>query len=75
MNVTLIATRGCSHRANLEHELQNLGVDYELIIVEENPEFVEAFDIRHSPNLMVDGKIVCRGQPSETELRELLMLD
>lgn len=75
MNVTIIATRGCSHRANLERELQDLGVDYELIIVEEEPEFIEEFDIRHSPNLMIDGEIVCRRQPSESELRNLLMLD
>lgn len=69
MNVKIIATRACTHRPNLERELADLGVDYELIIVEEAPEIAQRFGIRHSPNLVVDDEVVFRGQPSESELR------
>ena len=53
--VTVIATRGCGHRTNLERELRNLGVVYDLLFVEDNPDLVESLKIRHSPNLMVNG--------------------
>ena len=72
MQIQIIATRACSHRPNLEHELSELGVTYEVLYVEEQPSAVERFDIRHSPNLVIDGEIVCRGQPSQHELRALI---
>lgn len=71
MKVQIIATHQCSHRANLEHELKDLGMDYEVVFVEENPDLLSRYQIRHSPNLVVDGKVVCRGQPTEAQLREL----
>ena len=69
MNVKLIATRMCSHRINLERELCDLGIEYELVIAEEHPEVIEQYGIRHSPNLVVDEQVAFRGQPSEEELR------
>ncbi len=75
MNVQIICTHGCSHRHGLERELRDLGVDYELLFVEEHPEVAQKYAIRHSPNLVVDGKVVCRGQPTEGELRKLLGLE
>lgn len=74
MNVKIIATKGCSHRPNLEKELQNLGVDYELIFVEEHPDVVQHFDIRHSPNLVIDDQVAFRRQPSVAELKGILNL-
>lgn len=71
MKVQIIATHQCSHRANLERELNDLGVDYEVLYVEENPDLISRYQIRHSPNLVVDGKVVCREQPTETQLHEL----
>lgn len=70
MDVKVIATNLCSHRPNLERELQDLGIDYELVIAEEHPEVIEKYGVRHSPNLVVDDEVVFRGQPSEHELRE-----
>lgn len=70
MDVKVITTRQCIHRTNLEHELRDLGVDYESLIVEEHPELAEKYGIRHSPNLIVDDEVVFRRQPSEHELRE-----
>ena len=70
MEVKVITTRQCSHRTNLEHELRDLGIDYESLIVEEHPEVAEKYGIRHSPNLIVDDQVVFRGQPNEHELRD-----
>lgn len=72
MKIELIATHGCSHRAGLERELRDLGYDYELIYVEEHPETAAHYSIRHSPNLVVDGKVISRGPIPEGELRQLI---
>lgn len=72
MKVQIIATHQCTHRDNLEHELSDLGVPYEVLYVEDNPELVTRHQIRHSPNLLVDDEVVCRGQPTESQLREIL---
>lgn len=72
MKVQIIATHQCTHRANLEHELNDLGVSYEVLYVEDNPELAGRYQIRHSPNLLVDEQLVCRGQPTESQLREIL---
>lgn len=71
MKVQIIATHQCSHRVNLERELCDLGIVYEVAFVEENPDLLSRYQIRHSPNLVVDGQVVCRGQPTEAQLREL----
>ena len=68
MNVKIIATRACSHRPNLERELHELGVSYQLLFAEDQPELAERLNIRHSPNLVIDGAVVFRGQPSDSEL-------
>lgn len=73
MKVQVIATQQCSHRVNLERELSDLGIDYELVFVEANPDLMSRYQIRHSPNLVVDGQVVCRGQPTEAQLRSLFM--
>ena len=75
MNVKIIATKTCSHRANLEHELRQLGVEYELIYVEDAPEIVAKYEIRHSPNLVIDDEVVFRSQPKEQELKALFGMD
>lgn len=72
MHVQIIATHTCSHCPNLERELRDLGVAYEVLYVEEHPEIVKQYAIRHSPNLVVDGRVVFRGQPTEEELRAVL---
>lgn len=69
MNVKIMATRACTHRPNLEKELTELGVPYELLFVEDNPEAAARYVVRHSPTLIVDEQVVFHGQPSEHELR------
>lgn len=75
MNVKIIATRNCSHRSSMENELNDLGVAYEVLFAEDHPETVSRYHIRHSPNLMVDNEVVCRGQPDEVELKRLLKIN
>jgi len=71
MNVLIIATKSCSHRPTMEKELQELGVEYDVVYAEEDPQVIEKYAIRHSPNLVIDDEVVCRGLPSEGELKIL----
>ncbi|VAW78535.1 hypothetical protein MNBD_GAMMA14-2309 [hydrothermal vent metagenome] len=72
MDVMIIASEACTHGKNLARELDDLGIDYRLVHVEAEPELVEKYNIRHSPNLVVDGEVKFRRQPTEHELRECL---
>ena len=69
MDVVIIATKACTHRKNLEKELECLRIPYRVCFVEDCADLVQKFDIRHSPNLVVDDEVVFRKQPSEAELR------
>ena len=71
MNVRIIATRSCSHCHDIERDLKDLAIVYEVLYVEDHPEVVQRYNIRHSPNLVVDDEVVFRRQPSEAELRAL----
>ena len=68
MNVLIIATKACTHRKNLEKELECLHMPYRLCFVEDCTDLVKKFGIRHSPNLIVDDEVVFRKQPTEVEL-------
>lgn len=72
MHLQIIATHSCSHCSALERELRELGYDYEVLYVEEHPDAVKLHDIRHSPNLVVDGTVVCRGPIEEGKLLALI---
>ena len=74
MDIKLIVTKTCSHCNNIKRELEDLGLNYELCYVEDNPDLVNEYRIRHSPNVMVNNEIVCRGMVSEGELKKLLNL-
>lgn len=71
MKVQILATRSCSHCTGLQHELRDIGIPFEVLYVEEYPDLVSAHGIRHSPNLLVNDKVVFRGQPTLHELRTL----
>tara|TARA_R110002095_G_C4195892_1_gene234438 strand:- start:31 stop:228 length:198 start_codon:yes stop_codon:yes gene_type:complete len=57
MKVQLLVTKTDFNLPNLEREFQDLGVDYKVEYVEEQPEMVSALNIRHSPNIIVDGEL------------------
>ena len=69
MDVMIIATKACTHRKNLEKELESLQIPYRTCFVEDCADLVQKFQIRHSPNLVVDEEVVFRKQPTEVELR------
>lgn len=69
MDIYIIATKGCSHCSNLKHELSDLGYECEIKFAEDYPELVEKFQIRHSPNLVVNEEVVFREQPTEGQLK------
>lgn len=68
MDVMIIATKACTHRKNLEKELDCLRIPYRVCFVEDSADLVQKFSIRHSPNLVVDNEVVFRKQPTEEEL-------
>ncbi len=68
MDVIIIATKACTHRKNMEKELESLQIPYRVCFVEECTDLVQKFSIRHSPNLVVDDEVVFRKQPTEVEL-------
>ena len=68
MNVMIIATKACTHRENLEKELESLQIPYRVCFVEDCADLVKKFSIRHSPNLIVDDEVIFREQPTEVEL-------
>ena len=69
MDVLIIATKACTHRMNLEQELDGMQIEHRVCFVEDCPDLVHRFGIRHSPNLVVDDELVFRKQPTEVELR------
>ena len=75
MKVQLLVTKTDFNLPNLENELKDLGVKYEVEYVEENPQLVAALNIRHSPNIIVDGRLVFQRQPSEGELKTYFFED
>lgn len=75
MRVQLLVTKTDFNLPNLENELKDLGVKYEVEYVEENPQLVAALNIRHSPNIIVDGRLVFQCQPSEGELKTYFFED
>jgi len=70
MNVKIIATKGCSHCQGLQHELRDMGITFEVLLVEEHPDVVVTHGILHSPNVLVNDEVVFRGLPTPLELRQ-----
>jgi glutaredoxin len=70
MNVMIVATKGCSHCQNFSRELDDIGIEHSVVFCDDDPELVQKYGIRHSPNLIVNGDVVFRKQPTERELKE-----
>lgn len=75
MDIKLLTTRTC-HCSNIEQELQDLGVTYELCYAEDHPELVEQYQIRHCPVLIVDeARVIAVDGLMEGQIRALLNLN
>jgi len=68
MDVMIIATKACTHRKNLEKDLDRLRISYLVCFVEDCADLVQKFGIRHSPNLIVDDEVVFRKLPTTEDL-------
>lgn len=70
MNVQLLVTHTDFCLPNLECELKSIGVKYHIAYIEDNAAIVDANNIRHSPSIFVDDKLVFRYQPTPMELHK-----
>jgi len=70
MEILLLATKSCSHCKNFSRELKDIGIHHEVLYCEDEPELVKKYEIRHSPNLIVNNEVVFREQPTEGELKK-----
>ena len=74
MKVQLLVTRDDACLTNLEHEFRDLGISYQVDYLEEHPELISTLQIRHSPNILVDGVVAFRRQPTQGELKNYFNL-
>ncbi len=58
MEVQLLVTKNDFNLSNLENQFRDLCIAYQVDFVEDHPEIVSALNIRHSPNIIVDGELV-----------------
>jgi glutaredoxin len=72
MKVELAATRTCHYCHILEAELKELGVDYTVHYLEDEPELQGKVGSHSSPNILVNGKVVFRGIPTLTQLEQFI---
>ncbi len=73
-DITLLTTRTC-HCINIEQALQDLEIVYERCYVEDHPELMERYKIRHCPVLIIDqARVIPVDGLTEGQLRDLLNL-
>ena len=72
MNIQLLVTKTDYNLPNIEKEFKHLGMEYKVEYIEDNPETVSMLKIRHSPNIIIDGKLAFQRQPSESELKKYI---
>ena len=72
MDIKLLTTRTC-HCSNIEQELRDLALLYERCYVEEHPELVTRFNVRHCPVLIIDEtRIIPVDGLTEGQIRTLI---
>ncbi len=77
MKVVIIATKNCNHRPILEEHLKQLSVSFDTRFFDDEPELVKKYNLHHSPNLVLNDKVVFHAEPnkslpSDSELRRIL---
>ncbi|ALO33833.1 hypothetical protein CMT41_03165 [Colwellia sp. MT41] len=73
MHVQLLVTQTDFCLPNLMRELEDVGISYSVEYIEDNPELVASHQIRHSPNILINGSLIFRSQPSIGELRTFFL--
>ncbi|CAM4020468.1 rhodanese-like domain-containing protein [Gillisia hiemivivida] len=63
MEIIIAATKTCPHRPSLEKLFQEAWLPYRINYFEDHPEIFEKYQLKHSPLLIVDGKVESVGMP------------
>ncbi|WP_159518545.1 thioredoxin family protein [Sunxiuqinia indica] len=71
MKIIIAATKTCTHRPKLEEQLQDAGLQYELLYFEDHPELIEKYELKTSPLFIVDDIVVSAGMPEHSQIIEL----
>ncbi len=71
MEILIAATKTCQHRPSLENTLQDAWLPYTVNYFEDHPELMEKYHLKHSPSLIVDGKVKSIGMPEVDIINEL----
>ena len=75
MKITLLTSKTC-YCIDVEQELNALGLSYERCDVEDSPELVQRFGVRHCPTLIVDERrVISIDEDNVAQLRQLLTAD
>ena len=72
MKVLILTTPGCSNCGILEKMLDELNIQYEIIDVTENPEYLEKYPIFTAPGLVINEKLEFTGIPKLDILKKKL---
>lgn len=70
MDVIIAVTKSCQHCGILKRELEKMQVPYKVHYIEDHPEWVEKFNLKGSPNVIVDGELIFRKMPEITAFRK-----
>lgn len=69
MKIELVVTRTCHHRPILETELKKLGLPYSIRYLEDDADLQQKYNLKGSPNVLVNGELVFRGMPAVSDLK------
>jgi len=72
MKVQILTVPDCSNCNVLEKMLDKLGVQYDVIDITKNPEYLEKYPIFTAPGLVISEKLEFTGIPKIDELKNKL---
>ena len=70
MDVIIAVTKSCGHCPIIKRELDEMDIPYRVHYLEDHPGWVEKFNLRGSPNLIVDGELIFRKMPEIKDLKD-----
>ncbi|MBD3290203.1 hypothetical protein GF337_15460 [candidate division KSB1 bacterium] len=76
MDIKIIASRNCDQRRVLQKRFKKINVPIVTLFIEEDPELVQEFDVMETPNIVINGEVVYRGNAGKPlpTIPELLRL-
>ncbi len=70
MRIQLLVTREDFSAVNIEREFRGLGLGYQVEYLEDHPDLIAKYNIRHSPAILIDGELAFRHPPTDREMRD-----